>query len=1088
MLLSISDTFIKRPVLTIVCALIVLLVGGIAIPQLPISQLPQLAPIQVEVTSTYIGADALTTENNVTTIIERDINGAEDIRYMSSNTSNDGVSNITVSFPVDIDRNIAQVNVQNRVAQSEPQLPSSVQQTGVTVRKSSPDLLMGIAFFAEDGQYDDLFLSNYLDLYVVDRMQRIPGVGRAQIFGERRYAMRLWLDPDALAARNLTAQDVVNAIEEQNIQVGAGKIGQQPAPENQQYEFTLRARGRFESDREFAELVIAVGENGNPIKLRDIGRTELGAENYDTSAKYQGSPAIGMGIFQLPGSNALEVATAVKQEVAELAKDFPPGMTYEIALDTTEFVEVSLREVVWTLGQAIVLVVLIIFIFLQDWRTTLIPAIAIPVSLIGAFAFILVFGFQINTLTLFAMVLSTGLVVDDGIVVTEAIAAKVEQGMKPAIAARDTMNELSSAVIATSLVLAAVFIPVSFFPGTTGVIFKQFALTIVFAIALSTFNALTFSPAMAGLLLRQRQEATGPLSWFFDKFNRAFNWIIERYTQIISFLAKKFVRPFVLAGFTALLVFTYFLYNLVPSGFIPEEDQGYFFTIVQAPDGVSLNYTNQIMEQVGNEMSQVEEIDGYFTLSGFGFEGNGSNRGFVFSKLKPWSERKGADHSVYSILGRLNGTFQQNINEGLAFAVNAPAVRGLSTFGGFEFQLQDRRGLPISALVENSNKTIAAANQRPEIAQAFTQFTANTPQLEVEVNRERAKALDIDIDEIFNTLQTYLGSTYVNDFVLGQRQYRVYAQADSNYRSSPDDIGRLYVRSQNDRLVPLSNLVTLTEFVGPQTITHYNLFRSIKIQGSPAPGYSTGQAIAAMEEVAAQTLSPGFDYEWTGTALEEIESGGQSLIIFSLGLIMAFLVLAAQYESFIDPLIIILTVPLALFGAIAGIWLRANILQAGSVWPLVNNNVYCQVALVMLIGLASKNAILIVEYANQLKDQGLNIVRAAIKAGQTRFRPILMTAISSLCGFWPLVVASGAGASSRWSLGTAVFSGLLFATILSLFLVPSLYIIIKSIESRFRNKKDGDDSGDDDKYPNFQYGDRSGQPEITSYHLSTDEK
>ncbi|MEM9271903.1 MAG: efflux RND transporter permease subunit [Cyanobacteria bacterium P01_F01_bin.143] len=1059
MILSIADTFIRKPILTAVCAIIVVLVGVIAIPTLPISQLPQIAPIQVEVTANYIGADAETAESNVTTILEREINGVEGMRYMSSNTSNDGITNLTVAFPVDSDRDIAQVNVQNRVAQAEPQLPSSVQQTGVTVQKSSPDLLLGIAFYADNGQYDDLFLSNYLDSYVVDQIKRVDGVGRTVIFGERRYAMRIWLSPDALAARNLTAQDVVDALQEQNIQVGAGKIGQKPIDSEQLFEFTLRAKGRLETANEFEDMVIAVGEGGNLIKLRDVGRAELGAERYDTNALYKGSPAIGLGVFQLPGTNALEVASQVKASIEDLSQQFPPGMNYEVALDATAFVEVSLQEVIKTLIQAILFVVLIIFIFLQDWRTTLIPAIAIPVSLIGAFAFLKVFGFQINTLTLFAMVLATGLVVDDGIVVVEAIATKVERGIQPRQAAFDTMNELSGAVIATSLVLAAVFIPVSFFPGTTGVIFQQFALTIVFAIAISTFNALTFSPTMSGLLLRKQKKRGGILGWFFDKFNKVFNWITATYTKIITFLTKKYVRPLVLAAFTALIIFTYFIYNQVPTGFIPEEDQGYFFTVVQAPDGVSLNYTDNIMKQVGEEMSKIEEIDGYFTLSGFGFEGNGSNRGFVFSKLKPWSERPGEDKSIYSVLARLNDAFQ-NLKGARAFAVNAPAVRGLSTFGGFEFQLQDLRGLPISALVENANKLIAAANERPEIAAVFTQFAANTPQIEVEVNRERAKALDIDIDNIFNTLQSYLGSQYVNDFVLGQRQYRVYIQAEGKYRANPQDINQLYVNSNNGELIPLGNLVTLKEFTGPQTITHYNLFRSIKIQGIPAPGYSTGQVIKVMEELAAQTLPPAFGYEWTGTALEEKNSGGQSAFIFGIGLIMAFLVLAAQYESFIDPIIIMLTVPLAILGAIAAIWARSNILQLGSIWPLINNDVYCQVGLVMLIGLASKNAILIVEYANQLREQGLNIVRAAIKAGQERFRPILMTAISSLVGFLPLVTATGAGASSRWSLGTAVFGGMLFATVLSLFLVPSLYITVKAIESYFSKS---DDSGSNSK-------------------------
>jgi hydrophobic/amphiphilic exporter-1 (mainly G- bacteria), HAE1 family len=613
-------------------------------------------------------------------------------------------------------------------------------------------------------------------------------------------------------------------------------------------------------------------------------------------------------------------------------------------------------------------------------------------------------------------------------------------------------------------VLAAVFIPVSFFPGSTGVIFKQFSLTIVFAIAISTFNAISFSPAMAGILLRPTNpnRERNILGKFFDKFNQVFAWIIDKYTRAITFLTKKVVRPFVLAGFVALILFTYFLYNLVPTGFIPEEDQGYFFTIVQAPDGVSLNYTQEIVDRIGDKISQIEDVESYFTLSGFGFDGNGSNRGFAFTKLKPWSERATTEQSVYSIVGGLNASLQ-SITGARALAINPPAVRGLSTFGGFEFQLQDRRGLPISVLVENANKLIAAASQRPELANVFTQFAANTPQIEVSVNRDRAKALGINIDDIFDTLQSYLGSRYVNDFVLEQRQYRVYVQADTNFRSNPQDINKLYVSSANGQLVSLGTLVELQEFTGPQTISRYNLFRSINIQGGPAPGFSTGQAIQAMEELAAEVLPASLGYEWTGTALEEKSAGGQSVLIFGLGLLMAFLVLAAQYESYVDPLIIILTVPLAVLGAIAAIWVRANILQAGSIWPIINNDVYVQVGLVMLIGLASKNAILIVEYANQLKEQGLNTVKAAIKAGQERFRPILMTAISSLIGFFPLVVATGAGSSSRWSLGTAVFGGMLFATVLSLFLVPSLYIMVKSLESYIKKDKDSGGSGSNGK-------------------------
>ncbi|MGL5836604.1 MAG: efflux RND transporter permease subunit [Waterburya sp.] len=1067
MLFSIANTFIKRPVLTTVIALITVLVGAISIPSLPISQLPQIAPIQVEVSSVYIGADAETAETNVTSIIEREINGVENMSYISSNTSNDGNTSIVVSFPPDTDRDIAQVNVQNRVALAEPQLPSSVQQTGVTVQKSSPDLLLATSFYAENGEYDDLFLSNYLDLYVLDQIKRIEGVGQAVIFGERKYAMRLWLDPDALAARNLGADAVVDALEEQNIQVGAGKIGQQPAAPDQRFEFTLRAASRLASVEEFENLVIATGEGGNLIKLKDVGRAELGAENYDTSAKFQGKSAVAIGVFQLPGSNALEVGTAVKAKIDELAQAFPPGMNYRLALDATEFIQVSLEEVIHTLIESVLLVVLILFIFLQDWRTTLIPTIAMFVSLIGSFAFMNMFGFEINTLTLFGIVLSTGVVVDDAVVIVEAIVTKVEQGMQPRLAAIDAMEELTGAVIATSLVLMAVFLPVSFFPGSTGVIFQQFALTIVFATALSTINAISFSPAITGILLRPKNPNRNRniLDKFFHKFNQGFTWITAKYTQAITFLTKKIIRPFVLAGFVALILFTYFLYTLVPTGFIPDEDQGYFFTIAQAPDGVSLNYTQDIMEQISGKISEIEDVESYFTLSGFGFDGNGSNRGFVFTKLKPWSERANSEQSVYAILGRLNASLQ-SITGARALAVNAPPVRGLSTFGGFEFQLQDRLGLPISVLVDNANKVIAAANQRPEVANVFTQFAANTPQIEVSVNRDRAKALGINVDDIFDTLQSYLGSRYVNDFVLEQRQYRVYVQADTNFRSNPEDINKLYVNSANGQSVSLGTLVELQEFTGPQTISRYNLFRSINIQGAPAPGFSTGQAIQAMEEVAAEVLPASLGYEWTGTALEEKSSGGQSLVLFGLGLVMAFLILAAQYESYVDPFIIILTVPLAVLGALAAIWLRANILQAGSIWPIINNDVYVQVGLVMLIGLASKNSILIVEYANQLREEGLNTVKAAIKAAQERFRPILMTSISGLIGFYPLLIATGAGSSSRWSLGTAVFGGLLFTTVIGLFIVPSLYIIIKSLESYIRRDKDPDDSDDGDKTDN----------------------
>jgi hydrophobe/amphiphile efflux-1 (HAE1) family protein len=907
---------------------------------------------------------------------------------------------------------------------------------------------MALAFYSEKNEngeyiYDNSFISNYVDLYVLDEIKRLQGVGRAIIVGERKYAMRLWLDPDKLAARGLSAQDVVSAVQEQNIQVGAGRIGQQPAPDEQQYEIALRASGRFKSVEEAENLVIQVDDDGTLIRIKDVGRAELGAESYDTDVLWNGDPAVGLPIYQLPGSNALDTSNAIKAKLAELEKNFPPGMKAEVGFDPTLFVTSAIEEVFFALIEAITSVTLIIFIFLQNWRTTLIPAIAMPVALIGSMAFVFAFGFELNQLTLFGCVLATGLVVDDGIIVVEAIASKMEQGMRPLQAALDSMEELFGAVIATSVVLMAVFIPVSFFPGSTGIVYRQFALTIAFAIALSTFNAITFSPSIAAILLKANQEARGPLGLFFRWFNGFFGWVTNQYRRTIEFFIR--IKYIVIAVFVAGLAATVLMYQIVPSGFVPEEDQGYFIILGQAPAGVSLNYTRAQAEQIDKQMSEIEAIGGRFCIVGFGFDGNGSDKLVCFAPLKPWEERPGAENSVYGLLGQANQRLM-GMTGIRAFAVNAPPVDGLGQSGGFEFQLQNRQLLPMEALIENTQKIIAAATQRPELGLVFTTFTTNTPQMEISIDRSQAKALNVDINEIFETLQTYLGSNYVNDFVLGQRQYRVYVQADREFRSNPQDIARLYVRSRDGGMVQLSNVVNVEQFTYPPTITHYNIYPSINIQGAPAPGYSTGQAIAAMEEVAAEVLQPGFGYEWTGTALEEKSSGGAAPILFGLGFVMVFLVLAAQYESYIDPLIIMLAVPLAVLGAIGSIWIRANIIQAGGIWPAVNNDIYCQVGLLMLIGMASKNTILIVEFANQSRELGMSIVQASLHAAEQRFRPILMTAISAIVGFIPLLTATGAGAMGRWSLGTAVFGGMLVATVLSLLFTPILYIVIKNLE------------------------------------------
>ncbi len=1035
-----SNFFIKRPVFSIVAALVILLLGIISIPTLPIAQYPEISPPQVTVTANYTGASAEVVESTVTNVLEREINGVEGMRYISSSSSNNGTSSITITFTPERSVDLAAVDIQNRISTATPRLPEAVQRTGVTVSKQSSGFLMAIGIVAENDVYDTLFLSNYLDTSVVDALRRINGVGNVQIFGQRQYAMRLWLDPQRLAARNLTPDDVVDALNRQNLQVGAGRLGQPPIPTDQEYQIDLRAVSRLQEPEEFENVVLRTEEDGTLIKLRDVGRAELGAEDYSSVLRFKGQDAVGLGISQLPGSNALQVAQAVRSELERLSQNFPPGIRYQIAFDSTEFVEASLEEVVITLIIAIALVVLIIFIFLQDWRTTLIPSITIPASLIGTFIFIRLFGFTINTLTLFGLTLATGMVVDDAIVIVEDITRLInEAGMTPRQASIQAMRELGSAVIATSLVLMAVFVPVAFFPGTTGALYRQFALTIAFSIAVSTFLALTLTPSLSALMLRRGQMAGGWVGRLLQGFNRGLDWSRERYQRSLTRLMG--LKSLIVGLFVVALGLTALLYWRVPGAFLPEEDQGYFITVVQAPEGVSLNYTDNVLRQVERELLQTPAINATFAIGGFGIAGSTANSGLIFSNLKPWSERREAGQSAQEVIAQLAGKFLA-IPEARVFPFNPPAIQGLGTLGGFSFQLQDRNSNDdLAALVEASGALIAQANQTPGLQRVLTTFAANTPQLEIEVNREVAEALQVNVDDIFSTMETALGSRYVNDFTLGQRNYRVYVQADQSFRTQPEDIGALYVRSAQDQMIPLSNLIEISPTTGAQTINHFNLFRAIEINGDAASGYSSGNAIAAMEQVAAQVLSPGFSYTWSGTSLEEIESSGQAPLIFGMGLFLVFLVLAAQYENFIDPFIIMLAVPLAILGALLAQSLRG-----------LENDVYCQVGLVMLIGLASKNSILIVEFANQLRQKGASLTQAAVEAAQDRLRPILMTAISTLVGIFPLTIATGAGAGSRQSLGTAVFGGMLIATLLSLFVVPVLYVIVIGLSDRLTHR------------------------------------
>jgi hydrophobic/amphiphilic exporter-1 (mainly G- bacteria), HAE1 family len=1041
--MSIADTFIKRPVLATVCTLIILLLGGICIPLLPINNLPDIAPTQIQTNSNSNGADAQTVEDTVTTVIERQVNGVEGLQYITSSSSNNGSSSISTQFDPASDRNINQVNVQNRAAIAEPTLPDSVRQTGVTTLARSNSILLVYGFYAENGEYDNIFLSNYVDLYVVDAIKRVPGVGDATLVGERQYAMRLWLDPNALASRSLTATDVSDALTSQNIQVGAGSIGQAPTKTSQKSNFPLRIVSRLKDVNEFENLVVKTQTDGTLVKLKDVGRAELGAKDYATSALVQGKPGAAMLIYQLPGSNALNTAKAIEATIAELEKTFPPGLKAVIAYDTTKFVEVSIEEVVKTLMEAIGLVVLVIFVFLQDWRATVIPAIAVPVSLIGALAIAYILGFSLNTLTMFALVLATGLVVDDAIIVVEGITAKMEEGLPAQQAAFEAMEELSGAVIATSLVLIAVFIPVSFFPGATGIMYRQFALIIIFSIAISLFNALSFTPSMSGLFLKRSEgEGRGPLGWFFRQFNRGFRWVLEQYERLSKFLIR--IRMIVVGVFILGLVATAFVYTSVPSGFVPEEDQGVIVGVIQAPDGVSLASTEKVTQSFYQTLArEVPEMDTSLVIAGFGLNGNGPNQGTAFFKLKDWKERQGDEHSAQGIVDRLNGIFSQNQDAFIATS-NLPAVSGYGVTGGFEFQLQDRTNgqLSIDQFLAIAQQLIDKANKNPILSRVFTQFTASTPQYEINIDRDRLQALDVDFGQAMSTFGAYIGGQYVNDFTFSQRSYRVYIQADEQFRDSPDKIGQIQVRSRSGTMVRLSEIAKITPITGAQTISHFNLFRAIKIQGAAAPGYSSGQAIQAIQQTFEEIDQPGLGYDWTGLSREETKSGGQAVILLGFGLVVVFLILAAQYENYVDPIIILLTVPFAILGALLFVSLRGLV-----------NDLYCQVALVMLIGLASKNAILIVEFANQSREQGMTISQAALHAVQQRLRPILMTTIAALVGFLPLVLASGAGSASRWSLGTAVFGGLLISTISSLLLVPVLYVVVKNLADSMTKDK-----------------------------------
>jgi len=1024
-----SDVFIRRPILATVCSLLVILAGAICIPLLPVARYPALAPPSVTITAFYTGANAQAVESAVTTPIEQVVNGVEGMTYIQSSSTNSGVCTINVYFQIERDPDLAAVDVQNRVNQVLGRLPTDVRTTGVTVTKNTAGFMGGLGFFSRDNRYSAQFISNYLDVYVRDALKRVPGVGNVIIFGERKFAMRLWLDPARLAARRITAGDVVRALREQNLQVAAGALGDAPADADQMYSLSVRALGRLTEVAQFEEVVVKAGAGTALVRVRDVGRVELGAETYSANLRFIGLEASGMGIQLLPSANALAVYQGVMREMARLEKSFPPGLEWRLAFDNVSVVRESIKEVLLTLMEAIVLVILVMFLFLQNWRSTLIPAITIPVSLVGTFAFVKLFGFSINTLTLFGIVLATGIVVDDAIVVIENIERHMAEEKKSSYrAAIDAMREVFGAVMVIGLVLVAVFVPVAFFPGTTGRLYQQFSLTIAFAVILSVFNAVTFTPALSALLLAKESHTHG-------RFFTAVNRVIESGTLGYVRLLKRALdrRPLVLGLFALGLFLTWWLFKTVPSAFVPDEDEGYFISVIQAPAGASLEYTTNIAKEAEAILFKDPDIRAAFSVAGFSFSGAAPNNGLIFTRLKDYGERRGKSHSLQAVLDRVRGPMM-GIPGALVIPFAPPGIQGLSVFGGFQYELLDQTGGNISGLADTLGAFVQRANQSGRVVGLFSSFRANDPQLVVDIDRDKARSLDLPLSEVTDALQVFLGSAYVNDFDFNNRAYRVYVQADQQFRSNPNDLRQLYARAANGAMVPLDSVVRTRETTAPQVISHFNLFRSAEINGVPAPGSSSGEALRAMEQLSRESLPSGFDFAWAGQSLEEVKAGAQVVYIFVLSLVIVYLVLAAQYESWVLPFIILLGVPLAVVGGLGAQLLRG-----------LANDVFCQVGLVMLIGLAAKNSILIVEFAEQLRERGLGITEAAVEAGRIRLRPILMTSFAFILGVLPLALATGAGAGARNSVGTSVAGGMIASTFLSIFFIPVLYVVIRSL-------------------------------------------
>ena len=1029
--------FVNRPIVAMVISIVLVLVGFVVMQGLPIAQFPEIVPPMINVTTTYVGASAVDVEQSVATPVEQQVNGVENMIYMKSINGGDGTLTLQVSFEVGSDLDMSNVLTQNRVSQATASLPASVKTYGVNVKKSLAFPLMVVTLTSPNGTYDNNFLSNYAAINISDELKRTRGVGDVTLFGGSDYAMRIWVKPDVLAKLGLTVPDLVKAVQDQNVVAPAGQIGGPPAPPGTDFTYTVRTQGRLLNEEEFARIIVRTNSDGSQVRLGDVARIELGTLLYNQIGRNNGQPAAVIALYQLPGSNAIEVATTVKKQMEALSANFPPDVEYKISLDTTLAIEEGITEIIHTLFEAILLVILVVFVFLQNWRATLIPLVTVPVSLVATFIIFPLLGFTINTLSLLGMVLAIGIVVDDAIVVVEAVMHHIEHGLSPKDATLKAMEEVSGPVVAIALILAAVFVPVAFLGGITGRLYQQFAMTIAISVLFSAVNALTLSPALAALLLKPAGGKKSPLDRFYKWFNKVFDRFTGGYLSLTGIVVRKMFRSLAMIG--VVLVVTVLLFGKVPGGFVPEEDNGYFLVNVMLPDASSLQRTDEVCRKVESILGSTPGIEDAVTIAGYSLLSGVAtpNVGFFFVSLKSWEERGEASEHAFAIVRTLNQRFAAEIPEAVVAAFGPPAIPGLGTGAGFTFMLQDRSGNTPQELAIQTDRFIAAARQRPEIGRVASVYRASVPQVFANIDRDKALKQGVSLADLNTTLGSLLGANYINDFNRFGRVYKVYLSAEGEYRDEAWDLGQFYVKNSSGSMVPLSTLVSTTPVVGPDYTNRFNLARSAEITGSPAQGYSSAQALEALKEVAAETLPGGWSYDWSNMSYQEVKSAGQGAIVFVFALVLVFLILAAQYESWSLPTSVLLGIPFAVFGAMLGLFL-GRLFSDSYV-----NNVFAQIGLVTLIGLSAKNAILIVEFAKMKREQGVDPYEAAMEAAKLRLRPILMTSFAFILGVVPLLRAAGAGAESRKVMGLAVFSGLLIATSLAIFFVPMLYVMVE---------------------------------------------